>query len=216
MVIWTKHFTSFVAYSQIPVITTITTPPGGCIADYSMSSPASVTGTAGLSVTIPVAVSSTGTCTNPATINAAVPNGWSAASATTPAFIKGQSHTVNIIVQIPEGAASGTVVFSSTINGKTISSSTLVNVQPAAASTPVTPTPAPATPGAVPTSTEAGVTGATTAGGGITGLITANPTVMGGIVIAIIIVAYIALRMLRKRKNDAKFKTFMPKSGRKM
>jgi|GEM_PF-4538366 len=115
---------------------------GGCTINYTFTSLASVNGTPGSSVTVPVTVFNAGTCSGSVTITAIVPAGWTATSATTKLLGKDQSDTVNITVTIPAAAATSTLTFNGTVSGKTYTSTTTVTI-PAAPAPGPTPAPAP-------------------------------------------------------------------------
>jgi hypothetical protein len=200
LVVWTKHFTSFITYTQTPI------PPapaptggggGGCTLGYTMTSPVSVDGTAGSSVTVPVTVTDTGTCSGSVTVTASVPTGWTATSATTNLLgANNPSQTVNIIVTIPADATTSAIAFSGVVSGQTYTSATTVNIPAAAA--PAVP---PATEQPLQPTTPGLPSNATTP----TGLAVASPETTAGIIIVaaiiVVIVAYAIWRRQRKKKK---------------
>ncbi|MDI6721528.1 MAG: hypothetical protein QMD85_03995, partial [Candidatus Aenigmarchaeota archaeon] len=139
LIIWTKHFTQFVAYSEPG---TPSPPPatpsggnggsgggGGCTPDYRLSSPESLDTEAGSIITVTVVLAATGTCgTSPVTINTEVPAGWSVASARTGYIFPKTSYNISIKIAIHQNATTGIVIFRASAGGKNLSSSTMINI----------------------------------------------------------------------------------------
>jgi len=200
--------TPYAIFGSPPATTTTTTTGGGaiggCIANYTLTSPVSVEVTAGSNVTIPVTFTSTGTCSGSATIAATVPVGWSATSATTGSVPPSLSKIVYIIIRVPSSATSDAVVFTATGTEIRLSSITSINL----------PAP-PASPAQTTTPTE-NVTGtpsnATTPAGGlavaVTGFVSGigkDPVVTIVVLVVVIIIVYLIWRIWQKRRFKKKF-----------
>jgi hypothetical protein len=199
-----NHLSTYGVYgSAPPAPPSPPAPTGGgggggvaCVANYTLSSPASVDGAAGSSVTVAVTMTATGTCSGSATITAIAPAGWTATSAATGTVSANKPKTVNIIVTIPSDATNGDVVFSAVAGGKTYTSTTTVTIPsaqtPAGPATGPAQTPEQAQPGPTPTGQAVSSTGQ----------VTAQPDyVFIGIgAVIVLILAYFWLKWFRRKK----------------
>ncbi len=176
---------------------------GSCTHGYTLSSPVTVAGTAGSSVTVPVTFSTTGTCSASTTVTANVPLGWMATSAATGTVSAGNSKTVNIVITIPSGAITSIVAFSVVVPGGTVSSQTTLQVtQPeqsdgGSGGSIQNPAPGPANEPEITTETPS----PSPLGGGLTGLLTANPNAIGAAIILIALLAYLIWRHRKKKRK---------------
>lgn len=198
-----NHLSTYGAYgSQSSVPTLSLQAPslsGGCLVDYSLTSALSVNAAPSSSIAVPVVVSNKGTCNAYVGVSAAVPSGWLARDETTKLLRGSESETVNIIITLPNDAVTSDITFSGTIYyisemGKTNSAITSVDI--------VSTTSAPSQPSPISPEGPAVTTGAVTAVPSpvsrITGLVTINPVVSTGVIIVILLGAYIGWWMLTK------------------